>query len=343
MDPRWLWQYAFIIIVSILIPLYTRRLPITYRLMWIAGLLLSANFGFNPYLTKQLGENYPASDFVKHSLQTWIFLLVIPKLVLELSQKRIRQVFFGLHLVMCIDAVRILTGSYMGFINGRTFDTTVMALLFPFVPRKYWWTLGLPLAAIVYSKGLTSYLILMVYVAWYLKKRAVLLLPILVALHFWLPEFIKMKLLAGGSGRVRAWSNAMTTWYYKADIWFGTGLNTFRTLGLTIPIKKGSTYTHYIMHNDFLQMVFEVGIVGGSIFLLFCGYVLYRLKGFWRAYGIAYGIAMLTYFPLHAIPTQLLGMWIIKKSLTHGSRQIPRLETACGLQQSSNQSHRLPT
>lgn len=78
----------------------------------------------------------------------------------------------------------------------------------------------------------------------------------------------------GGSGRINLWKNGLEV--FGENPLFGIGINNFRSYNINI--YGDSRY----LHNTYLQILVETGIVGFSIFLVFVYLFLFRLLKLYR-------------------------------------------------------------
>lgn len=80
------------------------------------------------------------------------------------------------------------------------------------------------------------------------------------------------------NGRYLLWSNAVT--YIKAHPLLGAGIGNWKLAAIPFDNQVNDDYTaSYHVHNDFLEMTAETGIMGGLVFLsifLICAWTLFR-------------------------------------------------------------------
>ncbi|NBG89533.1 O-antigen ligase family protein, partial [Isachenkonia alkalipeptolytica] len=110
-----------------------------------------------------------------------------------------------------------------------------------------------------------------------LKIGVIFLVSILVLYSFkdFLPidpfEFISSRFLSanldGGSGRKRLWANAINT--FKDNPIFGIGINATRDYSIEFYSRGG------YVHNTFLEVLSEMGIVGFTVYVSFWASILY--------------------------------------------------------------------
>lgn len=143
---------------------------------------------------------------------------------------------------------------------------------------------------------------------------------------WWLLAFAPVAMAAGwklcgevffNSGdRFLMWEFFMSKWAVPANLLTGTGYGTFgvfsNNLQRHFQVREGVWWVW--MHNDWLQGVFEAGIVGISLMVSTYLLALYRLiyarKHHEATAFILYGIFMGANYPMHLAPTALFGAWL---------------------------------
>lgn len=117
------------------------------------------------------------------------------------------------------------------------------------------------------------------------------------------------------SGRTWIWKIAMNWLVEHEKLLFGSGLSTTTVLLPMIQVENKQEHNQWFfwLHNDFLQIMFELGIVGLSAFLVMCTNAIYIIRHNERLLPavVAYGLCMITNFPLHLPIHALLGFLLI--------------------------------
>mgnify|MGYP003393639640 CR=1 FL=1 len=120
------------------------------------------------------------------------------------------------------------------------------------------------------------------------------------------------------SGRYFIWTKLMTFWWNKVNIWIGAGGGTFYNYGPGVSWhNQGSKpdFGAFIwMHNDFLQVLFEQGIIGLALVLAVLG------KMIKRAYNdpvlftaiTVFAFTATTQMPLRNFLTAFLGSFLVR-------------------------------
>lgn len=121
-----------------------------------------------------------------------------------------------------------------------------------------------------------------------------------------------------GNGRYELWSMALKWWSEYFHWLFGSGAGTAYILVPRAQIEVGHhTQSFFIwMHNDYLQVLFEYGVLGLSLLLAL------TLGGLWRlrktphllSVGVGYGVMALGNYPSRLAVHALLGMWLVARA-----------------------------
>lgn len=157
------------------------------------------------------------------------------------------------------------------------------------------------------------------YLLTYRHLRFLVFPPLTLAL---LAIYDYRKLLFATKGlRLRMWATYFD--YFSASgksIWLGFGPGTFEMVGPTIriPIKGQADYATAWMHNDWLQILWEYGLVVFLFSLAFYIYVLVRSYHTRHLFCmiVGYGACMCFYSPLHFMLSQLLALALVIESFT---------------------------
>jgi len=131
--------------------------------------------------------------------------------------------------------------------------------------------------------------------------------------------------LTNNSDRFRIWSFMFERWRAPWNILAGTGLGTYHVFSINlqnIPGREPLTNHDYwwnTLHNDLLQMLFECGVVGLSLFLFAYCSALFRMirKGEWNIATsiLLFGAYMLLDPALHNPVPALFGAWLFAYAL----------------------------
>jgi len=126
--------------------------------------------------------------------------------------------------------------------------------------------------------------------------------------------------------RFQMWPIFISWWQTNADHYLGSGVGTFRHMGPTIQVQNNLHEGGYWLwaHSDFLQVIFETGLLGGFAALwlvIVCGVKLLSSKNYQIiCIFLAYLTMCLGNYPLRLAEYSFLGMILIAISLkeNHG-------------------------
>lgn len=216
-----------------------------------------------------------------------------------------------------------------GLIDYAGMNGVLICLSLPFFNAKHkYGLLGLILClfAIILSKSSVQYGIIAAIAFGYIihtnrkvnKTLAVASIPFLVGL------IIERNKLFDSAYRFDAYKIFMTSWWKNFPHWVGSGPGTFQVFAPLIQIKNNfmvdmrpgqNSFFWLWMHSDWLQVLFETGIIGLLLSLLLYSDVLYRLFKkkepvlFSLACGI--GASAIFDFPCRYFSMAFLTMYVI--------------------------------
>ena len=194
--------------------------------------------------------------------------------------------------------------------HHSSFDTALIALCLPMCP---FWLLLAGIGTIVSHHGSTALVILAVQALFYCNE---LRIDFIVAPILMIPAWLfRTSLLAGMDDRIHAWWRYMHAWSHSpwTTITFGAGPGSFAWISMMVDEMKPPVFLY--MHNDFLQILFEYGIVGLVLLILFLGMAMKRVPKALLLSIIVFGI---TYSPLHFFPSEFLIGLIILEGIRNG-------------------------
>ena len=161
-------------------------------------------------------------------------------------------------------------------------------------------------------------------------------LPLLVTGAFLVSKFMNWYRMPGiiannnslfnDNGRFHLWK---ISWQYFSEHfypYFGSGPGTFYTWGPHIqnihPETSGGIF--FWVHNDWLQILFEMGIIGLILALFIFIFALYKLKnnGYLFTSLFLFGYVSLTQFPLRQPIFALLGGWLLFNAFSKEDRLV---------------------
>ncbi len=232
-----------------------------------------------------------------------------------------RKLFFCLGI---LESFLLLTQGE-GLFSASSFDAAFIAVL---IPILNWWAWGpcafavaaSPRAGTAFVVVLSMLLSVPVRRGWVeaglafcgALMTAAFAMAVLPSLHGF-----------GSAGRVDAWFRFMYWWRDHASWLFGTGTGTFQWIGPAIDGLEGKLFLQ--MHNDWLQVLFEGGVIGFALVFMAYVYLLVKANGRPKLFAslIGYGAFALTYHPLRFPLSALLLCCLVRETLieqTHKSQ-----------------------
>lgn len=267
---------------------------------WI--LLGSANVIFNPSIVLSLMEL--RLKLVSGRSFALVSMMIFFTCALNARFLPWLMLFFELSsLVNCA----LLLSNGHGFFNANSMDATFICMVLPLSllcdrpwPIKLVFV-GIPLITLSVAPviGSTAIFVLLTEGLIYLAltnrwKWTVPLGIILVGGGL----YINGATLYTSHDRTDQWKLLMSWWWDNANHWLGTGSGTFQWLGPAIQNKERDLFVW--MHNDYLQVLFEQGLIG--LFLMGCMFVVCIKKAWNRPWLLSAmggsAFAMVTQFPL---------------------------------------------
>lgn len=323
----WRWHQFIGISTTVIVFCVFMRYYGKLNLIALCYFLLSALFIFM-YPVQRFSNQLP---FDSTSGQAFAILLVIAIFVIPLTRDGISLTLDLLELTFLINSIVVICVGY-GMFHSRSSDAATIAAILPSVffrkkhlwnkTREYMWASGIVHGtAILLMHGSTSYFVIAAAVLCYAilnirqswRVIAVLATAFSVLAVGYAREGIDF---LNSSGRFEHWSMFMGWWQDNANPLFGTGIGSFEWLGPMIQQMNKEKAMFLFMHNEYLQVLFEGGIVGLTLALLVW------LIGFWRARKetwlvLSYAslsMLMMTQFPLRFFVSALFTALILKSS-----------------------------
>lgn len=258
-----------------------------------------------------------------------VFFILATIAVTYLPKRAVQNLlsFFGLFGM--VTAIGILLEPqrewWVPFFDNPSMGCCFVIMTLPLIPRDRFKLLprigfGLAVLCVYLIKASTPVLALAALIGSYIftssrRKYLWVLLGIPVICLSLLPYSFWMQ----DNGRFWIWKIATNWWAEQGigTVLFGTGLSTTRVL---LPIVQSFHTTNmegpwfFWMHNDWLQILFEQGVVGLSAALLLFGYILktsIKDRGLFSAI-IVYSAVMVTNFPMHWPVQAFLGFVLVR-------------------------------
>ena len=315
--------FCYVLAFALAVFVAKSRTPLVLKIIWGYFILITAFKSMWPFYCPPFAP--PISNILElSSARNLVMLLMVPAAMFSLSTKSrdlTLKILLGL---LCVDALAICFDR-PPFFEAKTFDATILGCFFLVWPRKKWWgKLGMAFFAytIIHATSRDGSFVVAVslfVLTWQYFEAEIFSLFFWASLVsafgfgvYYLPHFMK-------DSRPEMWKNYMSWWVTNPLIEFdhGVGMGVFEFLGPYLPTtavhaKIGVGF--YIMHNDWLQTLFETGLIGLVALVVGFGYVAHHLRGKHLAMWVGVGAGMCFYYPLHAFPVQLLMLILITKA-----------------------------
>ena len=314
----------------------------TWRICIFFGLSVSLLFYLKPYLHKVYGIlwayvlvyalylfEFPSTPFGKYNTtfqatteQNFTEILIMPLLFLSLKKNQINYLLDKFKWIIFIECVLILFGySTYTLLNTPSFDLAMIALYLPFAPL---WLILLSLLTIVTHHGGTALSILGMQLFIILMKSKSKRIKTFIGFSslaiFGLSYFLQrdpwgeVVPLFHASERLAVYQKYMTFWWEKPrQIILGFGPGSFMWLSMLIDNFKAPIYFH--MHSDWLQCLFELGVLGFLLIIIFYLQLVKKVFFFFLLLPAILGVGLFaaTYHPFRFFPSAFLcGLIIVK-------------------------------
>jgi hypothetical protein len=308
------WQFstfAGVLILFLVMPHFRIR-EYSWKLLFIYLGVLCIYGGFfdpeGPHTSVQLALQATSLRF----LVAMVALVSFFKVAEENVKNFVKDFFLA---VLVADALFILVGG-PGIMIGTTLDTLVMAIFLPlwFEGRRTW-CLPMVLGAIFKTVGMASFVALFIHsFLWTWNNRRGLAMFVtggLLALLVLIPRFTVAERLMP---RIRdAWSPTFAHWVHHGNFFVGFGPWSFQWLAVS---EKIGSWPMLWVHNDWLQILFELGAIGLSLSLIAYARTLWLVRADARAFSImvCLGFGMFVYSPLQYFVVQYLMFYVVLRS-----------------------------
>lgn len=199
---------------------------------------------------------------------------------------------------------------HAGLLGWQSFDCALIALCLPQVRPRWLWLLAL--ATILTHHGSTAFAILLIQVLVFEPEY----FGFAAMGFFVLAFYYSTGPLFDGLERLHAWHRYMKFW---ASDWhqvvFGTGPGSFMWISLLIDKFQPPLFLQ--MHNDWLQILFEEGVIGFGLVASAFSSVVWNTRKNKRilAQVLSVGVFALTYHPLRFFPSAFVIAMIFCEAL----------------------------
>lgn len=249
------------------------------------------------------------------------------------SLKLILNIIFYASLIRTLYPHRLYADPHGAFSANASMNGVLLAVLLPLalmhIKKPLYQVLlwALTLWAVVLTKSSVPFgafgIVTLVLFGNFIKDYFLMLgaLPFLgLAGYFLVPDFLN------SNGRMFNWNFIMNYWEFNVDHWLGSGLGTVISIIPTVQRMQHATGQQFEawmwLHNDWMQLLFELGIIGMVLGLVTLGYLTIKAKS--NTYLLASllgfaGSALFDYplrLPIHAFSFFAL-MWLILNQDLH--------------------------
>lgn len=303
----WAWQsFVGVLIISATFLWRIRHTPLWIVAPWGYFVLHAVWSAFSPLATFPIDFKDALSFSAAQSLVLLIFLplLLLSKDSSPIFTTWIKRIITGI--AIC-DAIYIVAGG-QGIFTGRTFDACIIVLLLN-IERRWFDVFPLLVVLVTHSVGALLLWVLSTVPRYKFDKKMLAIIAVIAATSYYFANHG----LTDSNGRVQMWLHFFHWWVLNANWLFGTGAGSFEYLGLFLPSGQKETW-FFIMHNDWLQILFEFGIIGFAMAAcLYIGVLKYCTRQ--RKFFILTGLCMCFYSPLHIVLIQILGLIYLNEDL----------------------------
>lgn len=289
----------------------------------------------SPFLKYGVGyEHYFKSVIAGGLCNFLIWVLAIG----SLPEKYLKHVFKILPAICLVDCLAVLltwfTGEPRGIVGASSIDGCLIACTFPFLIRSIKNRYGVfsPQEFISYIIAIVSIFILggsiaigcfsivMMAIIWEgtnLKSNLKLSVSFIMTIAGLSYSIIGIKLF-DSSSRFHIYKASFNWWSQYANKFFGTGIGSYWVYGPLIQDQNKWFKSDYFtfMHSDILQILFELGVIGLFLFMIFIVRIIRKtilLRRFYLLGPIgAYLLFMMFYYPLHSFITAFVGAVIYR-------------------------------
>lgn len=232
---------------------------------------------------------YAAASLTWHFNTEAVYLLIkwfilLQSFVLGYYLKSLKQVFEGLALGITISSILVLFGIEGGlFINPNTLSEIAVIVLIGLCIYKLWWYVP-GLLPSVFNGSRAALLALGLTFSWYIWNKSKIISILLVGIGFVFFTY-----------RIETIKDRLDIWQYALEntTWFGNGLSVFNSDAYYNLVSRP-----IFAHNDLLQILYELGVIGAILISCFFLSVL-RIKRNERYIVFAFVVVSMFAFPLY--------------------------------------------
>lgn len=285
----------------------------------------------------------------QETVYAMLTLLLFSTLLMTQDKKFFEKVLKLLFCVAVLDSLVMIWGRFYlheippyGMLSNGTADACFIVCFLPYAIMKTmepyrWMAMLVMLFSIFLSHSNTACASVGVGIAFILLQRmslknwVMIMFPV-TAIFLLLARFAIGDHFLLDSGRRFVWEGSFQFYKQFANTWIGIGTGTFTSWGV------GWQYAHYIndkqktlwpwLHNEYLEILFENGIIGLFASLTALGYLLKKsFNSYIFPIVCVYSFTGLTEMPLRLWVTQLLGVALLGVIYSTTSRDIIHTES----------------
>ncbi len=298
-DPNGVWRVSICIGLSIAVFFLLKKVPISRlaKALWGYILIYSLILMEYPYpFYGGLSRSFEAS-----AGQTFAEAVLIPLAVLVYPKQILKCIPYVVGL-----EIFLLWLMNKGLMMAPSFDTAFIALCLPLVSPWLWVPAFI---TIITRHGSTALTIIAAQVFSYLLLKRKFKHIIAGSMSMEALIWIKSDFLLGFHDRFEAWTRFMKFWAETPNrIAFGHGPGSFMWSSLVIDGFKAPVFL--AMHSDWLQITFDLGLIG----LILC--LAFTLETAWKRRNLASLLGAvtfgMTYHPLRFLPSAVVTALIFR-------------------------------
>jgi hypothetical protein len=210
----------------------------------------------------------------------------------------------------------------IGFENGYSFTSAALICAMPIVYSFLW--PFIIVTALKFAGATTIGCLGIVILSLYWKtwwKYKWYCIPLGIASVVAIDHYLSGGGLRSSNGRMEAWGAFIDVWWEHMPHWLGTGYGSWEWIG---PFTNNPTNQAFQwVHNDFLQMMFEGGLLGLICLVYATAWVIGQVwkDRYTRSAALGFLVCMMTYYPLHFVSTLLLAIYICKVAISKESAE----------------------
>lgn len=247
-----------------------------------------------------------SSPFTASGGQSLCEFLCITLGVALMNKKDLRIASDFMLVLIIVENILVWWKGY-GLMGQTSFDCALIAACVPLAPL---WLAVTSIITISLHHGSTAILISMAQLIAFLFKGK---------LKYWyfIPASIGLTVIArlhnvdftlNATERLHTYKQFMTAWWDSGLLvrLFGTGSGSFMWISMVSSNFKAPLFLQ--LHSDWLQIIFEQGLVGGALAVTAFGVVIKRVSGDVKSLAAVLGVGAfaISYHPLRFMPSMLL-------------------------------------